>query len=284
MAGVTGEAVAVDADRVGILRMARMMWALGDYAAVGDLWAAASDELVAEVGVEGLDVLDVATGSGNTALAAARAGGRVTATDLTPELLAVAASRAEAAGFDINWIEGDMAELGLPDASYDRVLSTFGVVFALDPAAMARELVRVCRPGGLIASCAWTPEGPISVGGETLRSFMADPPRLPIDPYEWARPERVTSFFAGLPVEVSCREASVRVHLPSVEAAVTLLETKAGPIMLSRLALEVEGAWPRARAALTDLLTERDVATGGAFALDLPYLIVLARKSATSGS
>jgi SAM-dependent methyltransferase len=273
----------VDTGRFDPLAVARMMWGLGDYAALGDLWIEASEALVAEVGVDGLDVLDVATGTGNTALAAARRGARVTATDLTPGLLDVAARRASAEGLAVRWVEGDMNRLDLPDGAFDRVLSTFGVVFAADPVAMARDLVRLCRPDGLVAATAWSPDGPIAVGGELLRSFMAEPPRLPVDPYEWARPDRVTAMFSNLPVTVTTRETSVMVRLASVEAAVELLENKAGPIMLSRFALEAEGAWPRARAALSELLTERNVASDGTLALDLPYLIVTARREPAAG-
>ncbi|MDQ3537213.1 MAG: class I SAM-dependent methyltransferase [Actinomycetota bacterium] len=129
---------------------ARALWARGDYATVGDLVAGAGPALCERVGVAGLDVLDVGTGTGNTALASARAGGRVTGVDLTPELLAVARRRADAAGLQVEWREADALSLPCPDAAFDRVLSTFAVMFAPDPRRAASELVRVCRPGGVI--------------------------------------------------------------------------------------------------------------------------------------
>lgn len=102
------------------LESTREMWTSGDYAVAGDLFVAAGAALVERVGVAGLDVLDVATGTGNTALAAARAGAaRVVGVDATPALLAQAARRSAAAGFDVEWREGDMEALALADASFD---------------------------------------------------------------------------------------------------------------------------------------------------------------------
>src|SRR5215468_4318412 len=96
----------------------RQMWAAGDYATFGDLFAGVGSSLVEQVGVAGLDVLDVATGTGNTALAVAR-------------------ERAAARALDVRWLEGDMRKLDIPDASFDRVLSTFGAMTAPEPATMA---------------------------------------------------------------------------------------------------------------------------------------------------
>ena len=125
----------------------RRMWSSGDYASVGDLFAGAGATLVEAVGVAGLEVLDVATGTGNTALAAARAGAKkVVGVDLTPALLAEASRRSAAAGFSVEWKEGDMEALSAPDASFDRVLSSFGAMFASDQGAMAAELVRCADP------------------------------------------------------------------------------------------------------------------------------------------
>src|SRR5256885_1267431 len=116
---------------------ARALWASGDYASWGDLFADVGERVLAETSVDELDVLDVATGTGNTAIAAARAGARVTGLDLTPELLEIARQRAETAGLDIRWLDGDMTALPFADESFDRVLSTFGVMLAPDRPAMA---------------------------------------------------------------------------------------------------------------------------------------------------
>ncbi|QBI19081.1 class I SAM-dependent methyltransferase [Egibacter rhizosphaerae] len=138
---------------------AREVWSLGDYERVGARWAQAPRDVVASLDVAGQAVLDVGCGTGEAALAAARAGAAgVTACDPTPELLAVARDRASAGGLSVAWDEGEAQELPYPDASFDLVLSTFGVMFAPDAHAAAAELVRVCRPGGRIVTTAWTPD------------------------------------------------------------------------------------------------------------------------------
>ena len=137
------------------------MWALGDYHRF-------ATQLVWEVGpvlVEaggigpGMDVLDVAAGTGNVALRAAEAGARVTASDLTPESLAVGRREAEARGLDLEWVEADAEALPFGDGEFDVVTSAFGAIFPPDQEAVARELVRVCRPGGTIVMANFTPEG-----------------------------------------------------------------------------------------------------------------------------
>jgi ubiquinone/menaquinone biosynthesis C-methylase UbiE len=136
-------------------------WAAGDYAAIAEL----IDEIppahllhVAGVG-PGQTVLDVATGTGNVALRAAEAGAEVVGLDLTPELFDVARRRAEALGLEVEWIEGDAEALPYGDGAFDRVLSVFGVQFAPRHEVAATELVRVCKPGGVVGLCNWTPEG-----------------------------------------------------------------------------------------------------------------------------
>jgi SAM-dependent methyltransferase len=138
------------------LETTRRMWSTGDYASVGDMFAEAGATLVECAGVAGLEVLDVATGTGNTARAAARAGAaRVVGIDATPHLLEEAARRSVQSGLDVEWREGDMEALSVDDASFDRVLSSFGAIFAADQHQTAAELVRVCRPGGRIGLTAW---------------------------------------------------------------------------------------------------------------------------------
>ncbi|MER5218816.1 class I SAM-dependent methyltransferase [Streptomyces flaveus] len=136
-------------------------WRGGDYAAAGDAWAHAAGDVVA-LALEGLGrtadrtaarVLDVATGSGPAALAVARAGQCVVGLDLEPGLLRLASVRAREAGLagKTRFVAGDAMALPFPAGAFDVVLSTFGVMFAPDPGRTAAELVRVCRPGGVLA-------------------------------------------------------------------------------------------------------------------------------------
>jgi len=152
----------------------RATWAAGDFPAVArrTLWEV-GQRLVRRVGIgAGEDVLDVACGTGNVAIRAAQAGGRVVGVDLTPELLPTGRQLAEQAGVRIEWIEGDAEALPLGDESFDVVLSTFGVMFAPRHEVAASELVRVLRPGGRLGLCNWTPEGIQGALFRTLGAYL----------------------------------------------------------------------------------------------------------------
>ena len=152
------------------------MWALGDYHRF-------ATQLVWEVGpvvVEaagigpGMHVLDVAAGTGNVAVRAAEAGADVVASDLTPENLAAGRAAAEARGIELDWVEADAEALPFADGAFDAVTSAFGVMFAPDHRAAARELLRVCRPGGTIALASFTPDG---LAGDFFAHARAPRPR-----------------------------------------------------------------------------------------------------------
>jgi ubiquinone/menaquinone biosynthesis C-methylase UbiE len=136
-------------------RAQRATWAAG-----GD--AAPSRDLLDRAGVApGMEVLDVATGTGNVALRAAALGCRVVGLDRRPERFEIARRRAAWHDVVVDWVEGDAERLPFADASFDRVFSAFGVRFAPRHAGIARELVRVCRPGGRIGLVNWTPSGQV---------------------------------------------------------------------------------------------------------------------------
>src|SRR5438552_666097 len=118
------------------------MWAQGDYAAVAQMLEPHAVKLagLCDIG-PGMRVLDVAAGNGNFALAAAGQGAKVTACDLTPRMIDLGRARSEAAGLDIEWIEGDAEALPLPDGSFDLVASVFGAMFAPQPQLVARRLM-----------------------------------------------------------------------------------------------------------------------------------------------
>lgn len=256
----------------------RALWARGDYATFGVLLAPAGAALCARIGVADLDVLDVGTGTGSTALAAAGAGGRVSGVDLTPELLAVARRRAEAEQLSVEWREGDAMSLPYPDASFDRVVSTFAVMFAPDQRRAASELVRVCRPDGMVGVCSWTPDGLFGRLGTVVTGFLPTPPPPSPSHLDWGEPAAVSEFFSGLPVELAFDHAAVEMAFASVEAAVVLFEQKSGPILGARDALEPVGRWPRARTAISELFAEANVTTDGSLRLRADYLVALARR------
>ena len=172
---------------------ARAMWALGAFDRAATEQVIVAELLCRAIGIHpGERVLDVAAGSGNAALAASRRGAAVTATDFVPQLLKAAARRAQAEGLDLQTQEADAQALPFPGASFDVVLSTFGVMFAPDQARAAAELLRVCRPGGRIGLTAWTPGSLMAATQATAARFASFPPvpgaRSPI---EWGTETRV---------------------------------------------------------------------------------------------
>src|SRR5918995_2140818 len=157
----------------------RKMWAAGDYPQMVETFLTPLGPRLVEacrVG-SGTRVLDVAAGTGNASIPAALAGARVTASDLTPELLEAGRARAAAAGAEVeDWVEADAERLPFDDASFDVVMSAIGVMFAPHHQLAADELVRVCKPGGTIGLLSWTPEGMIGSLFRTIGPFAPPPP------------------------------------------------------------------------------------------------------------
>jgi SAM-dependent methyltransferase len=138
----------------------RDTWMAGDFGEIARYTARAAEEFVARLEIApGARVLDVACGTGNTAIPAARAGAQVTGVDIAINLLEQARSRADHEGVQADFREGDAEQLAFPDASFDAVVTMFGAMFAPRPHLVAAELLRVCRPGGMIAMANWTPSG-----------------------------------------------------------------------------------------------------------------------------
>ena len=156
----------------------RAMWASGNYPTMVETFLTPLGPRLVEacrIGA-GVSVLDVASGTGNAAIPAAQQGAHVTASDLTPELLQAGASRAEAAGVELEWVTADAENLPFDDESFDIVMSSIGVMFAPHHQLAADELTRVCRPGGTIALLSWTPEGMLGALFRTMGPFAPPPP------------------------------------------------------------------------------------------------------------
>jgi SAM-dependent methyltransferase len=156
----------------------RAMWASGDYPSMVETFLLPlGPQLVEACGIgPEMTVLDVAAGTGNASIPAAQAGAKVTASDLTPELLEAGREKAEAQGLSLEWVEADAEHLPFADESFDVVMSSIGAMFAPPHQDVADELVRVCRPGGTIGMLNWTPEGMIGALFRTMGPFMPPPP------------------------------------------------------------------------------------------------------------
>jgi ubiquinone/menaquinone biosynthesis C-methylase UbiE len=176
----------------------RAMWAFGDYDAVSTEVIPALGEVIVEAAAirAGDRVLDVAAGSGNASLPAARRGADVVASDLTPELLEIGRTRASFQSLDIQWDEADAEHLPYADASFDVAMSCVGVMFAPFHQPVADELVRVVRPGGRIALANWTPEGFIGAMFGVMKDYVPAPPAGASPGPLWGREEHVRSLLA----------------------------------------------------------------------------------------
>ena len=259
----------------------RATWASGDYAAVADAFVlGVGQTAVASAGLEpGIEVLDVATGSGNAAIPAALAGARVTGLDLVPALLAAGAERARRAGVEIDWVEGDAEALPFPDERFDTVLSVLGVQFAPRHEVTARELVRVTRPGGTIVLACWTPAGFIGRLFKTMSPHLPKPPAGASPPPLWGDEDHVRALFAGAGVELAFESHEASFHAESPDAFVEFMADHYGPVLKARDRLAAEGRWEALRSDLVALCERANVAEDG-FRAPSEYLLTLGRKRA----
>ena len=169
----------------------RAMWASGDYPFMVETFLEPlGPRLVSAAGIgQGMRVLDVAAGTGNASIPAARAGALVTASDLTPELLDAGRDRADY--LELEWVQADAERLPFEDESFDVVMSCIGVMFAPHHQDAADELVRVCRPGGTFALLSWTPEGMLGALFKTMAPFAPPPPPGAQPPPFWGSEEHL---------------------------------------------------------------------------------------------
>jgi len=255
----------------------QQIWAAGDFSKI-----ATGIVIIGELLCESADlragqaVLDVATGSGNTAIAAARRFCEVTGVDFVPALLARARERAAAEGLDIVFQEGDCEHLPFADGIFDAVFSTFGVMFAGDQQKAADELLRVCRPGGKICLTTWVPEGYMVETHATIARYAPPPPGMP-SPMAWGSEQNLTRFFgAGVAsMQVTRRRATQR-YL-SAQHWLLHMRSNFGPILLP---FSMLGAPEREKLAeeLLDLAARHNQSGDGTLVLPLDYLEIVALR------
>jgi SAM-dependent methyltransferase len=203
-------------------------WASGDYAAVGTRLLLTAELLCEAVDLRaGEQVLDVACGHGNAALAAARRFCQVTGVDYVPALLERARQRAAAEGLEVSFQEGDAEDLPFGDACFDVVLSTCGAMFAPDQERTAAELLRVCRPGGRIGMVNWVPDGYIGELFRTIGRYLPPPPGLR-PPVAWGSQQRLRELF-GPEATISAPRRTFRWRWPSPEHQAEFFATFYGP-------------------------------------------------------
>ncbi len=252
-------------------------WASGDYAVIGTTLQIVGESLCEAVDVAAVwKVLDVAAGNGNAALAAARRGCDVTATDYVEALLDGARRRADADGLAIDTRVADAENLPFGDCAFDAVLSTFGVMFVPDPARAAAEMVRVCRPGGRIGLANWTPEGFVGRMFKIVGEHVPPPTGVP-SPLAWGTDARLGELFGGeAKVDVARRHFVFR--YPSADAFFETFKTHYGPVLRAWEALDSAGR-ESLRTALVALAGKHNRATDETLAVPAEYVEVVAHRN-----
>jgi len=248
-------------------------WASGDYAVIGTTLQITGETLCEAVDLSaGERVLDVAAGNGNASLAAARRGAEVTASDYVGALLDGTAARAASEGLRIECREADAEALPFADASYDVVLSTFGVMFTPNQARSAAEMMRVCRPGGRIGLASWTPAGFVGQMFKIVGRHVP-PPAGVRSPLEWGTEARLGELFDG----AQSIDAQSRHFVFRYRNAAHWLETFRnyyGPTFKAFGALDETGQQEFA-AELLDLCERSNTATDGTLHVPSEYLEVV---------
>lgn len=256
---------------------ARTIWTAGNYAPIGRSYAPAAREFVGRLRLcPGETVLDVACGTGTTAIPAADAGAVVHAIDLAPYVIAQARIEARAWGSEVAFAVGNAEAIAFPDDTFDATISLFGAMFSGRPERVASELVRVTRPGGRIVMGNWTPEG---LAGQLAGAHTAlvPPPSGVPDPLDWGREEVVRARLGKQAAPVMCVRRILKMQFPFGPAAVTeLFATSYGPTVAALRALDPDSA-SLLRHRLTRLFQQHNLATNGTTALAVEYLDVQAR-------
>ncbi len=258
----------------------RLTWGSGDYQRIAEFCLPDAVRLVEDANIStGLKVLDVATGTGNVAVAAAQRGASVIGVDLTPEHFPVAQERASAAGVLVDWREGDAEHLEFDSDSFDRVFSTFGAQFAPRNDRVAGEMYRVCAPGGLIGMCNWTPSGWTGRSAEVIASNFPAPPDHVQPAMDWGHETRVRALFEPLGGTVETELRSARYRFTSVDEMILFFDTHFGPWVIGRTSITPRGRWDGVLEDLTALTRQFDSGVGETV-VDADYLRVLVRKPA----
>jgi ubiquinone/menaquinone biosynthesis C-methylase UbiE len=264
-------------DLVALKARQQAAWSSGDYAVVGTTLQIVGEQLCEVLDLRsGQTVLDVAAGNGNVTLAAARRWCEVTSTDYVPSLLARGKARATAEGLTVAFQEADAEALPFTDASFDAVVSTFGVMFTPNQDQAAAEMLRVCKPGGKIGLANWTPEGFIGQLFKTLGKYLP-PPAGVRSPAQWGTRARITEMFGPQAQTVQTEPRHFVFRYRSPEHFIDLFKTYYGPMLKAFAALD-EAKQKSLRADLIALIGSMNKANDGTVVVPSEYLEAVVTK------
>lgn len=257
----------------------RSTWMAGDFGEVAKTVESHAEDFMARRDIEpGMRVLDVACGTGNLAIPAARAGAVVTGVDIAPNLIEQARERARREGLDVRFDEGDAEDLPYADGAFDLVVSMYGAMFAPRPERVAAELARVCRSGGRIAMANWTPGGFVGRLFKTIGAHVPPPPDVPPPPL-WGDEATVAERLGDSVSDLETRTVTVvfRHSYPPSET-VEFYRACFGPLQRAFEALPEEGQ-SALRQELERVWEENNQASDGTTHVEAEYLEVVATRA-----
>jgi len=267
---MTNTLAAPKPDLRAVKQRQQQTWASGDFAVVAARIVLVAEQLCDSADLHaGWRVLDVATGSGNAAIAAARLGCRAVGIDYVPELLEQGRRRAAAEGLAVELLEGDAESLPFPDASFDAVTSVFGAMFAPDHAQAAAELLRVCRPGGTIALASWTPTGFVGELFQAVGAHVPPPAGVPA-PMLWGTKGHLRELLGEEIRSMGVTERTFTFRFRSPQEFVVFFRSWYGPTVRAFAALDDEAAYALEH-DLVELVRRFDRLSGDATAIPATY-------------
>jgi SAM-dependent methyltransferase len=262
----------------GIKAKQQATWESGDYGAVAALIHPISEDLVQAADLSaGSRVLDVATGTGNAAIAAARCLCEVVGVDYVQDLMDRGIARAEAERLPVTYRLADAEQLPCDDGEYDAVLSVVGVMFAPNQEQSAAELLRVIRPGGTIALANWTPDGFIGHLFKTI-SRRVPPPAGVRPPVEWGSADRIHELFGHQVTDLRVIPKEFVFRFASAADLADYFRVNYGPTLKAFAALDEDGR-KQLHEDLVELADRFNSATDGTLKVRSAYVQVLAYKA-----
>ena len=254
-------------------------WMAGDFGEIAKSIAKGGEEFVGRLDLKpGMKVLDVATGTGNLAIPAAKTGADVTGIDIASNLIDQAKERATAEGVEAKFEVGDCEAMPYEDNTFDVVMTMFGAMFAPRPDVTASELIRVCKPGGVIAMANWTPEHFTGDMFKTGAKHVPPPPNMP-SPVLWGTQDAVRERLGDRVTDLKMTPIDITFHYPfNPEGVVEHFRTYFGPTQKAFDSLD-EAGQAALRKDLVDLWSSANKATDGTTEVDSVYLEVIGKKA-----